>query len=90
MQKADDSVLTEAFGVGWPDAPHRVLRSSIDARRPHPGDAIGETVSPVGDLLPMVRFGASSPNRDTTGDISGDGTVRRTLGRIGRQDHDRR
>ena len=24
----------------------------------------------MGDLLPMVRFGASSPNRDTTGDIS--------------------
>ncbi len=68
--ESDDSVLTEAFGVGWPDAPHRVLRSSIDAAAAAPSDTIGETVSPVGDLLPMVRFGASSPNRDTTGDIS--------------------
>lgn len=26
---ADDTVLTTAFGDGWPDAPHRVLRSAI-------------------------------------------------------------
>ena len=28
---ADDTVLTTAFGAGWPDAPHRVLRSAIVA-----------------------------------------------------------
>ena len=28
---AGDTVLTTAFGDGWPDAPHRVLKSSIDA-----------------------------------------------------------
>ena len=28
---ADDTVLTTAFGEGWPDAPHRVLRSALDA-----------------------------------------------------------
>lgn len=28
---AADTVLTTAFGQGWPDAPHRVLRSSIEA-----------------------------------------------------------
>ena len=67
---ADDSVLTEAFGVGWPDAPHRVLRSSIDAATAAPSDVIGETVPRGGQPLPMVRFGASSPNRDTTGDIN--------------------
>lgn len=66
----DDSVLTKAFGVGWPDAPHRVLRSSIEAATAAPSDVIGETVPPGGQPLPMVRFGASSPNRDTTGDIS--------------------
>ena len=65
----DDSVLTEAFGVGWPDAPHRVLRSSIEAATAAPSDVIGETVPHGGQPLPMVRFGASSPNRDTTGDI---------------------
>jgi NAD(P)H-dependent flavin oxidoreductase YrpB (nitropropane dioxygenase family) len=28
---ADDTVLTTAFGDGWPDAPHRVLRSCVAA-----------------------------------------------------------
>jgi nitronate monooxygenase len=28
---ADDTVITTAFGEGWPDAPHRVLRSCIVA-----------------------------------------------------------
>lgn len=29
--EADDTVLTEAFSLGWPSAPHRVLRSCVDA-----------------------------------------------------------
>ena len=33
---ADDTVLSTAFGVGWPDAPHRVLKSAIAA-----GTALG-------------------------------------------------
>jgi NAD(P)H-dependent flavin oxidoreductase YrpB (nitropropane dioxygenase family) len=28
---AADTILTTAFGDGWPDAPHRVLRSCVDA-----------------------------------------------------------
>ena len=32
---ADDTVVTEAFSMGWPHAPHRVLRSAVDA----PGEA---------------------------------------------------
>ena len=67
---ADDSVLTEAFSVGWPNAPHRVLRSAIDAATAATTDVVGETVPRGGAPAPMVRFGASSPNRDTTGDIS--------------------
>jgi nitronate monooxygenase len=30
---ADDTVLTTAFGEGWPDAPHRVLKSAVQAGR---------------------------------------------------------
>lgn len=67
---ADDSVLTEAFGVGWPDAPHRVLRSAIEAATAASSDVVGETKASNGNTLPMARFGVSSPNRDTTGDIS--------------------
>lgn len=29
--RAQDTVLTTAFGTGWPDAPHRVLRACIEA-----------------------------------------------------------
>jgi NAD(P)H-dependent flavin oxidoreductase YrpB (nitropropane dioxygenase family) len=29
----DDTVLTEWFGEGWPNAPHRVLRCALDAAR---------------------------------------------------------
>ncbi len=67
---ADDSELTEAFGLGWPAAPHRVLRSSIAAATAAPNDVIGETTPQGGQPLPMMRFGVSSPTRDTTGDIS--------------------
>lgn len=37
---ADDTVLTEAFSIGWPDAPHRVLRSSLDAAKAFTGDVV--------------------------------------------------
>src|SRR4051794_24095284 len=29
--QAEDTVITTAFGDGWPDAPHRVLKSCLDA-----------------------------------------------------------
>lgn len=29
--RADDTAVTETFALGWPHAPHRVLRSSIEA-----------------------------------------------------------
>ena len=67
---SDDSVLTEAFGIGWPDAPHRVLRSSIEAATAAASDVVGETRLSDGKTVPMARFGVSSPSRDTTGDIS--------------------
>ena len=66
---ADDSVLTEAFGVGWPNAPHRVLRSAIDSAAAAVSEILGENTPLGGKAVPMVRFSAGSPNRDTTGDI---------------------
>ncbi len=35
---ADDTVMTTVFGMGWPDAPHRVLKSCVEA-----GEALGES-----------------------------------------------
>ncbi|MEY2445953.1 MAG: nitronate monooxygenase [Ilumatobacteraceae bacterium] len=68
--QADDSVLTEAFGVGWPNAPHRVLRSSVEAADATSNEVVGQTVLDAGTSMPIPRFGVSSPTRDTTGDIS--------------------
>jgi NAD(P)H-dependent flavin oxidoreductase YrpB (nitropropane dioxygenase family) len=67
--ESDDAVLTKAFDVGWPDAPHRVLRSAIDAATTATSDIVGETVPQGGKVVPMPRFGVSAPTRDTTGDI---------------------
>ena len=65
--RGEDTVLTEAFGVGWPDAPHRVLRSCVDAAAGAP-EIVGETVW-AGQATPMPRFGVMNPMRGTTGRI---------------------
>jgi nitronate monooxygenase len=67
--QADDTVLTEAFGVGWPNAPHRVLQSAIDRAAASPSE-VGVTRAADGREVVMPRFGSSVPTRDTTGDIS--------------------
>lgn len=60
----DDTVHTDAFGVGWPDAPVRVLASSLAAAR-EPGP---DPVARVGDM-DIPRLGPTAPNRATTGQI---------------------
>ena len=65
---ADDTVLTGLFDIGWPDAPHRVLRNSTyraweAAGSPPPGARPGE-----GDILgtylgdPLPRYSVESPS----------------------------
>ena len=73
--KAQDTAYTEAFSVGWPDAPHRVLRSSVSAAEAFQGDAVGETNSsgrdPGIDLsLPDLR-----PRQDHDGRDRGDAAL---------------
>ena len=77
--KADESdavYLKNLFDVGWPDAPHRVIRNSTvsnweaagepeSGQRPGQGDEIG--VTPGGD--PIVRYRAMTANSSTPGDI---------------------
>lgn len=50
---ADDTVITTAFGDGWPDAPHRVLKSAIAA-----GEALGEDQSWAPDWPTLTSVGA--------------------------------
>ena len=67
-RSGDDTILTTAFGEGWPDAPHRVLKSAVAAAQAHGGDVVGEAGLP-GARYPVPRFGVATPNRDVTGDV---------------------
>ncbi|HKA55082.1 MAG TPA: nitronate monooxygenase [Candidatus Binatia bacterium] len=77
--KAEDTVYTYLFDVGWPDAAHRVLRNkAVDeweaagrpasGRRPGEGDTIGTTL--IVDIpLEIPRYGVFPPMTGFTGDI---------------------
>jgi NAD(P)H-dependent flavin oxidoreductase YrpB (nitropropane dioxygenase family) len=66
--RGEDTVLTEAFSVLWPDAPHRVLRSCVESAAAHEGEVVGRL--PVGDrVLDLPRHGVMTPGRSTTGAI---------------------
>lgn len=65
---AADTCLTQAFSGMWPDAPHRVLRSSIAAAAALTQDIVGEERA-AGQVLPIPRFSVIPPTRDTTGHV---------------------
>ena len=66
---AADTVLTEAFSVMWPNAPHRVLRSSVAAAEACTVDVVGETEQ-GGVRMPIPRFAVPCPNATTTGNVA--------------------
>jgi NAD(P)H-dependent flavin oxidoreductase YrpB (nitropropane dioxygenase family) len=72
---ATDTVLTTVFDVGWPDAPHRVLRNDTYATwestgRPTPGARHGEgEVVATRTGSPIVRYSDAQPTSGTAGDI---------------------
>jgi NAD(P)H-dependent flavin oxidoreductase YrpB (nitropropane dioxygenase family) len=67
---AEDTVYTEAFSVGWPDAPHRVLRSAVAAAQAFQGEIVGAWVDPdTGARHPKPRFSIAMADTDTSGAI---------------------
>jgi hypothetical protein len=66
---ADDTVLTEAFSVGWPNAPHRVLRSSVAAAEASEDDVVATLRTPGGDF-PVERLATLPPSTFVRGQIS--------------------
>ena len=62
--------LDEAFGVGWPDAPHRVLRSSIEAATAAASDVVGETRLANGQAMPMRALRCELPEPATRPETS--------------------
>jgi NAD(P)H-dependent flavin oxidoreductase YrpB (nitropropane dioxygenase family) len=65
---SEDTVLTEAFSEMWPNAPHRVLRSCIEAAEQLKEPLVGE-IDWAGETMPIPRFGVFSPTVDTRGHI---------------------
>jgi len=67
--RAQDSVYTRTFHVGWPEAPHRVLRSSIDAAEAFQGEIIGKVVNLDGTQPAVPRFSTTVADRTATGEV---------------------
>jgi nitronate monooxygenase len=76
---ADDTIHTTLFDVGWPNAPHRVLRTDVvdeweRAERPASGSRPGEGVVIVNMLrpdveVPLVNYTVMAPTDYTEGQI---------------------
>jgi NAD(P)H-dependent flavin oxidoreductase YrpB (nitropropane dioxygenase family) len=66
--KPEDTVLTEAFSTMWPNAPHRVLRSCVEAAEGLDDEFVGE-VDHAGERTPVPRLSPPSPGRTATGRI---------------------
>jgi NAD(P)H-dependent flavin oxidoreductase YrpB (nitropropane dioxygenase family) len=64
----DDTVRTTAFGRDWPDAPHRVLRTAVEAAAAGEGDVIGRAA--YGDRRwEVIRWSSQPPTVFITGDV---------------------
>jgi nitronate monooxygenase len=61
----EDTVLTETFVIGWPNAPHRVLRSAVEA-----AEQLDRPVAGVTDGQEIPRFAPLPPTRQTHGDVA--------------------
>lgn len=79
--EAEETVHTELYDVGWPNAPHRVLRTRVveeweRAGRPETGKRPGEGKS-IGKMtrggmfveVPMVKYSVMAPTTSFKGDI---------------------
>jgi nitronate monooxygenase len=68
--RAEDTEYTEAFSTTWPGAPHRVLRSCIEAAEAIDDDVVGAIAAVDGTPVPVRRFGTFGIDRTTTGTIA--------------------
>lgn len=80
QSSAADTVYCGLFDGGWPDAPHRVLRTRLleaweaagrppPGRRPGEGDTIGTVTMSSGVKLAWPRYGVGVAGPDFDGDL---------------------
>lgn len=68
--EAADTVYTDVFSYNWSDAPHRVLRSSVEAAQAFQGDIVGEQLDDeTGERYPFHRFQSGTIRKTTTGTL---------------------
>lgn len=65
---AEDTIITEAYEVLWPNAPHRVLKSCLDAAESLDNGPVGEMDFGHGPE-PVPRYFVAPPNRTATGRV---------------------
>lgn len=69
--EASDTVYTDKFSVGWPDAPHRVLRASLIAATEFKGECVGTSFDPnLGVTRQIPKFGVVDIHKEVSGNIA--------------------
>jgi NAD(P)H-dependent flavin oxidoreductase YrpB (nitropropane dioxygenase family) len=79
--EAEETVHTELYDIGWPKAPHRVLRTKVideweragrpeTGKRPGEGRSIGKMTRSGMDIeVPTVKYSVIAPTSSFEGDI---------------------
>jgi NAD(P)H-dependent flavin oxidoreductase YrpB (nitropropane dioxygenase family) len=67
--RAQDTVYTEAFSGIWADAPHRCLKSCVEAASALTDDIVGERRLADGTRIPIHRFDVVTVDAQTSGNI---------------------
>lgn len=78
--EAEDTVHTTLYDQGWPDAPHRVIRTKVVAeweragrpesgKRPGEGATIGKMTRGGFESPPLVKYSVMSPTNEFKGDV---------------------
>ncbi len=66
----EDTVVTEAFSEGWPNAPHRVLRFCVEEAQNFKGDVVGhKKLISTGEMVPVKPLESFTMTSETTGTI---------------------
>jgi NAD(P)H-dependent flavin oxidoreductase YrpB (nitropropane dioxygenase family) len=68
--RAEDTVVTGRFDVGWPDAPVRVLASALAAAEAAPDGTVATVTAGDGSITEIPRFATPSPTRGTSGNLA--------------------
>lgn len=80
QSRAEDTLYGEIFDVGWPDAPHRVLRNKVvreweaagrppSGQRPGEGTTVGKLTTSAGEIVEVQRYASLMSTPAFEGDI---------------------